>query len=61
MCVVVRQELLAALLQKAFKCTSQDRAPPEASKKWGTIFVVNNLFRLYFRVRHDASWRSAHL
>ena len=44
------QEALAALLQKAFKATSQDRAPVESSKKWGTLFVVNSLFRLYFKV-----------
>jgi hypothetical protein len=40
-----------AVLQKAFKCTSQDRAAAAVSKKWGTILVVNALFRCYFRVR----------
>jgi hypothetical protein len=48
--VTCLQESLAALLQKAFKVTSQDRAAAEVSKKWGTLFVVNSLFRLYFRV-----------
>jgi hypothetical protein len=38
------------LLSKVFQHTVTDRASLDASKKWGALSVINNLFQLYFRL-----------
>ncbi len=43
-------EAVAERLSGTFRAV-QDRAAPEASKKWGTLVVVNALLRLNLRVR----------
>lgn len=44
------------MLQRAFKVVTQDRQAVMCSKKWATVAVVNSLFRVYFKVRHNAAW-----
>lgn len=34
----------------AFLCSSRSRAGIEDSKKWGMLFLVNQLFKIYFKV-----------
>jgi hypothetical protein len=43
------------ILKNCFKTTNTDRSPLEVSKRWGTLYVVNNLFKIYFQVRHLSS------
>lgn len=40
----------ARVLSKAFTTTITDRSPLDSSKKWGTVFVVNLLLKIYFKV-----------
>lgn len=40
----------ARILSKAFTVTITDRASLEVSKKWGTLFIVNILLKIYFKL-----------
>ena len=42
----------AGVLQKSFRIVVNDRAPIEQSKKWGGLHVINNLFKIYFRLNN---------
>ena len=42
----------AAILQKSFRIVVNDRANLEVSKKWGGLHVINNLFKIYFRLNN---------
>jgi hypothetical protein len=42
----------AGMLQKSFRITVTDRAPIETSKKWGSLHVINNLFKIYFQLNN---------
>ena len=42
----------AGMLQKSFRITATDRAPLESSKKWGSLHVINNLFKIYFQLNN---------
>ena len=44
------QEAAVRVLQKSFTICISDRAPLEVSKKWGTLHVINNLFKIYFQL-----------
>ena len=47
------QSALATTLRNAFANTINHRLPKEqiaASKKWGSLFVVNVLFKMYFKL-----------
>jgi hypothetical protein len=46
-----RQQEAAQLLQKFFRSSFSDRSLRPSSKKWFTLFIINTLFKLYFRVR----------
>ena len=37
-------------LKKGFAMTANDRAPPEHNKKMGALFIVNQLFKIYFKL-----------
>ncbi|KDO19762.1 hypothetical protein SPRG_15096 [Saprolegnia parasitica CBS 223.65] len=37
-------------IKRAFSMSSNDRASPELSKKPGTLYVVNQLFKIYFQL-----------
>jgi len=38
------------LIKKCFPITMGDRSPLSQSKKWGALFIINNLFKTYFQV-----------
>ncbi|KAG8458715.1 hypothetical protein KFE25_012913 [Diacronema lutheri] len=40
------------ILTRSFTITITDRAPLEVSKKWGALAVINELFRVYFRMNN---------
>eukprot|EP01137_Pigoraptor_chileana_P034980 Opistho-2@28319 len=42
----------ARVLMRCFTVVGNDRSPLETSKKWGTLQVVNNLFKIYFRLNN---------
>ena len=42
----------AAVMQKSFRVVVNDRAAVEVSKKWGGLHVINNLFKIYFRLNN---------
>ncbi|RHY17795.1 hypothetical protein DYB26_009401 [Aphanomyces astaci] len=42
-------------LKRAFSMTVNDRAAPDLSKRPGTLYIVNQLFKIYFHVRHHRS------
>lgn len=44
------REDAARLLQKCFQFASSDRSPLPQSKKWVLLVVINNLFKIYFKV-----------
>lgn len=44
------REAAVRVLQKSFTICISDRAPLEVSKKWGTLHVINNLFKIYFQL-----------
>lgn len=35
-------------------CVSSSRAEPDDSKKWGMLNLVNQLFKIYFKVFHGS-------
>ncbi|KAG1700234.1 hypothetical protein DVH05_012040 [Phytophthora capsici] len=37
-------------LKKGFAMAANDRAPPEHNKKMGALFIVNQLFKIYFKL-----------
>ncbi|KAF1318918.1 Pci domain-containing protein 2, partial [Globisporangium splendens] len=37
-------------LKKGFSMSANDRAPPEHNKKLGSLFIVNQLFKIYFKL-----------
>jgi nuclear mRNA export protein PCID2/THP1 len=37
-------------LKKGFSMAANDRAPPEHNKKLGSLFIVNQLFKIYFKL-----------
>ena len=44
-------EKVAEILMSSFRiCVGDIRAPKDVSKKWGTLPVVNQLFKVYFKV-----------
>ena len=46
-------EKAAEILMASFRvCVSDLRAAKHMSKKWGTLPVINQLFKVYFRVRN---------
>jgi hypothetical protein len=45
------QEKAAEILMSSFRvCVTDLRAAREQSKKWGTLPVINQLFKVYFKV-----------
>ena len=42
----------ARILQKSFQITVTDRAALGESKKWGALHVINQLFKIYFRLNN---------
>lgn len=49
--ITTTQEAAVRVLQKSFTiCISDHRAALEVSKKWGTLHVINNLFKIYFKL-----------
>ncbi|KAJ1625207.1 hypothetical protein T492DRAFT_880556, partial [Pavlovales sp. CCMP2436] len=42
----------ARILNKNFTITITDRAPIESSKKWGALAVINELFKVYFKMNN---------
>lgn len=48
--ITTTQEAAVRVLQKSFTICISDRAPLEVSKKWGTLHVINNLFKIYFQL-----------
>ena len=45
-------EEAARVLQKSFQYTLTDRSPIAESKKWGTLHVINDLFKIYFELNN---------
>ena len=45
-----QEEAVRVLQKKSFTICISDRAPLEVSKKWGTLHVINNLFKIYFKL-----------
>ena len=45
-------EEAARVLQKSFQYTVTDRSPIAESKKWGTLHVINDLFKIYFELNN---------
>jgi len=45
-------EEAARTLQKSFQYTVTDRTELRESKKWGTLNVINNLFKIYFELNN---------
>jgi len=45
-------EEAARTLQKSFQYTVTDRTELKESKKWGTLNVINNLFKIYFELNN---------
>ena len=45
-------EEAARTLQKSFQYTVTDRTEIRESKKWGTLAVINNLFKIYFELNN---------
>jgi len=39
-------------LRKFFKIAVTDRSPLPTSKKWGTLHIINNLFKIYFELKN---------
>jgi hypothetical protein len=48
----VQLEECARALSRCFTQTLTDRSPINVSKKWGSLFIVVLLFRIYFRLNH---------
>lgn len=44
------KESAARLLMKCFQFASSDRNPLKQSKKWVLLDIINNLFKIYFKV-----------
>lgn len=42
----------ARTLNRSFTITITDRAPLETSKKWGSLAVINELFKIYFKLNN---------
>eukprot|EP01102_Stenamoeba_stenopodia_P015653 TRINITY_DN535_c0_g1_i1.p1 TRINITY_DN535_c0_g1~~TRINITY_DN535_c0_g1_i1.p1 ORF type:complete len:401 (-),score=101.47 TRINITY_DN535_c0_g1_i1:106-1308(-) len=42
----------ARTLNNCFKITVTDRSTTESSRKWGLIEVINNLFKIYFKLNN---------
>lgn len=40
------------IMLNIFRITHSDRSSDHSSKQWGTLYVVNNIFKIYFQVRH---------
>eukprot|EP00013_Stygamoeba_regulata_P005178 CAMPEP_0177640458 /NCGR_PEP_ID=MMETSP0447-20121125/6553_1 /TAXON_ID=0 /ORGANISM="Stygamoeba regulata, Strain BSH-02190019" /LENGTH=379 /DNA_ID=CAMNT_0019142529 /DNA_START=44 /DNA_END=1184 /DNA_ORIENTATION=- len=45
-------ETAARILNRCFGITINDRNPLSNSKKWGTLSVINNLFRIHFKLNN---------
>lgn len=48
--ITTTQEAAVRVLQKSFTICISDRAELKVSKKWGTLHVINNLFKIYFKL-----------
>lgn len=48
--ITTTQEAAVRVLQKSFTICISDRAELKVSKKWGTLHVINNLFKIYFQL-----------
>jgi len=47
-----KQQEAARVLQRSFQFTITDRAPLPQSKKWGSLGVINALFKIYFSINN---------
>jgi len=44
----------ARVINRGFTICIADRAPIEESRKWGTYYMTNLLFKMYFKVSEEA-------
>eukprot|EP00316_Scyphosphaera_apsteinii_P012163 CAMPEP_0119340748 /NCGR_PEP_ID=MMETSP1333-20130426/100964_1 /TAXON_ID=418940 /ORGANISM="Scyphosphaera apsteinii, Strain RCC1455" /LENGTH=419 /DNA_ID=CAMNT_0007352563 /DNA_START=20 /DNA_END=1279 /DNA_ORIENTATION=- len=47
-----KQQEAARVLQRAFQYTITDRSALPSSKKWGSLGVINTLFKIYFSINN---------